>query len=109
MALNPRATEIASAEKSLLARIRDDAARVVMKAHPVQRRIEEFFVARLKAHQVIRRFSNESLRETSMHLCLQKEDIAHGTVPSAGAAHRSPADAWGCCGPVLRPARARLR
>ena len=86
IALNLRATEIASAEKSLLARIRDDAARLVMKAHPVQRRIEEFFIARFKAHQLIGRFSNESLRVTAMHGRLKKEDIVHGMIPSGGFA-----------------------
>jgi hypothetical protein len=55
-----------------------------MKAHPVQRRIEEFFVTRLKAHQLIGRFSNESLRVPAMHSRLKKEHIVHGMVSSGG-------------------------
>ncbi len=57
-----------------------------MKAHPIQRRIEEFFIAGLKAHQLVGRFSNESLRVTAMHGRLKKEDIVHGMVASGGGA-----------------------
>src|SRR5882757_3149627 len=55
-----------------------------MKAHPVQRRMQKFFVTCLKAHQLIGWFSNESLRVTAMHGRLKKEDIVHGMVSSGG-------------------------
>ena len=57
-----------------------------MKAHPVQRRMEEFFIASFKAHQLIGRFSSESLRVVAMHGRLKKEDIVHGMVSSGGCA-----------------------
>src|SRR5258708_8401373 len=55
-----------------------------MEAHPIQRRVQDLFVACLKAHDFVGRFANKSIRIASLHGSFQKEDVVHGVVPRGG-------------------------
>src|SRR5271165_4517289 len=78
--------EASSCEGLHVARVGNDAARVVMEAYPVERRMHKLFVARFETHLLVRRLSNERLRITAVHSRFEKEHVVHRVIPRSRGA-----------------------
>ncbi len=64
--------------------VRNDAARVVVETHPVQRRVHDLLVTRLETHQLVGCVANESFWIAAMHRRFKEIHVVHGMVPGRG-------------------------